>query len=202
MSSADPKGGPVRSVVLVGVGGQGILLAAQITARAALAAGHDVKTNEVHGMAQRGGSVVAQIRYGAKVYSPLVPEGTAQVLASLERIEALRFAAFLAPDGLAVVSTQAIIPVTVSSGQAKYPADAEERLRASFPRLAYVDAVAVAERLCDIRVANVILLGALSTALDLPAAAWRQAIEQCVKPKFVDLNLTAFEEGKLQAIAV
>jgi indolepyruvate ferredoxin oxidoreductase beta subunit len=202
MSSADSGTGAVRSVVLVGVGGQGILLAAQITARAALAAGHDVKTNEVHGMAQRGGSVVAQIRYGAKVYSPLVPEGTAQVLASLERIEALRFAAYLAPDGLAVVSTQAIIPVTVSSGQGKYPADAEQRLRATFPRLAYVDAVAVAERLCDIRVANVILLGALSTALDLPAVAWARAIEECVKPKFVELNLKAFEEGKLQAIAV
>ena len=114
---------------MVGVGGQGILLATQITARAAIANGHDVKTNEVHGMAQRGGSVVAQIRFGEQVFSPLVPEGSAQVLASLERIEALRFAGYLSPDGLAVVSTQAIVPVTVSSGQAAYPADAEARLR-------------------------------------------------------------------------
>ena len=101
------------SIVMAGVGGQGILLATQVAARAALIAGYDVKTNEVHGMAQRGGSVIAQIRFGEKVYSPLVPDGTAQVLASLERIEALRFCHYLAPDGLAVVSSQAIVPVTV-----------------------------------------------------------------------------------------
>ncbi len=181
---------------MVGVGGQGILLATQITARAAIANGHDVKTNEVHGMAQRGGSVVAQIRFGDRVFSPLVPEGTAQVLASLERIEALRFASYLAPDGLAVVSSQAIVPVTVSSGQSKYPQDAEERLRAAFPRLAYIDAIGVADRLCDARVANVILLGAMSTALALPAACWAEAIAQCVKPAFREINMKAFEEGK------
>lgn len=186
---------------MVGVGGQGILLATQITARAALLDGHDVKTNEVHGMAQRGGSVLAQIRYGEQVHSPLVPEGTAQVLASLERIEALRFRSFLAPGGLAVVSSQAIVPVTVSSGQAEYPADAEERLRAAFPRLAYFDAVGIAERLCDVRVANVILLGALSTALDIPAAAWEEAVAQCVKPAFREINMRAFEEGKKLAVS-
>jgi indolepyruvate ferredoxin oxidoreductase beta subunit len=185
---------------MVGVGGQGILLAAQITARAALVSGFDVKTNEVHGMAQRGGSVLAQVRFGEKVYSPLVPDGTAQVLASLERIEALRFASYLRPDGLAVVSSQAIIPVTASSGQAKYPEDAEARLRATFPRLAYIDAVGVAEKLCDTRVANVILLGALSTALSLPAESWAEAISQCVKPAFREINVRAFEEGKRLAV--
>jgi indolepyruvate ferredoxin oxidoreductase beta subunit len=184
------------SIVMVGVGGQGILLATQIAARAALINGHDVKTNEVHGMAQRGGSVVAQVRFGERVFSPLVPDGTAHVLASLERIEALRFASYLAPDGLAVVSRQAIIPITVSSGQAKYPADAEERLRATFARLAYVDAMGIAERLCDIRVANVILLGAMSTALALPCECWTEAIAQCVKPAYRDLNIMAFEEGR------
>jgi indolepyruvate ferredoxin oxidoreductase, beta subunit len=188
------------SIVMVGVGGQGILLAAQITARAALVSGFDVKTNEVHGMAQRGGSVLAQVRFGEKVYSPLVPDGTAQVLASLERIEALRFASYLRPDGLAVVSSQAIIPVTASSGQAKYPEDAEARLRATFPRLAYIDAVGVAEKLCDTRVANVILLGALSTALSLPAESWAEAISQCVKPAFREINVRAFEEGKRLAV--
>jgi indolepyruvate ferredoxin oxidoreductase beta subunit len=186
----------VTSVVIVGVGGQGILLATQIAARAALLAGHDVKTNEVHGMAQRGGSVVAQVRFGAKVYSPLVPEGTARVLVSFERIEALRFREFLAFDGLAVVSSQAIIPVTVSSGQASYPADAVERLRMAFPRLAYVDAVAVAEKLCDTRVANVVLLGAMSTALTISMDCWTDAIDQCVKPEFRQINRKAFEEGK------
>ena len=184
------------SIVLVGVGGQGILLATQIIARAAIVNGHDVKTNEVHGMAQRGGSVVAQVRYGEHVYSPLVPEGTAQVLASLERIEALRFAGYLAPGGLAVVSSQAIIPVTVSSGQAEYPEDAEDRLRAAFSRLAYIDAIGVAEKLCDARVANVILLGALSTALQLPEKCWSEAIAQCVKPAYQEMNLRAFQEGR------
>jgi len=187
---------------MVGVGGQGILLAAQIIARAALAAGHDVKTNEVHGMAQRGGSVVAQIRFGQKVYSPLVPEGSAAVLGSLERIEALRMKGYLAPGGLAVVSRQAIIPVTVSSGQATYPADAEERLHAAFPRLAYIDAISVAERLCEPRVANVILLGAMSTALPLSMECWAESIGQCVKPAFRDINTRAFEEGRLLAVAV
>jgi indolepyruvate ferredoxin oxidoreductase beta subunit len=183
------------SIVLVGVGGQGILLATQIVARAAIVAGHDVKTNEVHGMAQRGGSVVAQVRYGRHVYSPLVPDGTAQVLASLEKIEALRFASYLAQDGLAVVSSQSIIPVTVSSGQATYPADAEARLRSAFRRLAYIDAIAVAERLCDPRVANVILLGAMSTAMDLSQECWSEAISQCVKPAYRDVNMRAFQEG-------
>jgi indolepyruvate ferredoxin oxidoreductase beta subunit len=186
----------VVSVVMVGVGGQGILLATQVTARAALLAGHDVKTNEVHGMAQRGGSVVAQVRYGPKVFSPLVPDGTARVLASLERIEALRFSHFLAPDGLAVVSRQAIIPVTVSSGQAVYPTDVEERLHRVFQRLVYVDAIGIAEKLCDTRTANVILLGAMSTALSLPEDCWREAIRQAVKPKFHDINFRAFDEGK------
>lgn len=150
-------------------------------------------------MAQRGGSVVAQIRFGQKVYSPLVPLGSAQVLLSLERIEALRFAELLSPDGLAVVSRQAIVPVTVSSGQAVYPADAEERLRSRFPRLVYVDAVAVGEKLCDTRVANVVLLGALSTALSLPLESWTEAISQCVKARFVEINVTAFQEGRALA---
>jgi indolepyruvate ferredoxin oxidoreductase, beta subunit len=185
----------VTSIVMVGVGGQGILLATQIAARAALLGGHDVKTNEVHGMAQRGGSVIAQIRYGKKVYSPLVSMGTAQVLASLERIEALRFADYLAPDGLAVVSSQAIVPVTVSSGKAIYPEDAERRLKAAFKRLAFIDAVGVAERICEARAANVVLLGAMSTALDLPRDCWEKAIGECVKPKFQDINRRAFDEG-------
>jgi indolepyruvate ferredoxin oxidoreductase, beta subunit len=186
----------VTGIVMVGVGGQGILLASQIVARAALLEGHDVKTNEVHGMAQRGGSVVSQVRFGEKVYSPLVPDGSAQVLASLERIEALRFASFLSPDGLAVVSSQAIIPVTVSSGQAKYPEDARERLAKAFARLVYIDVAAVAEKLCDTRVANVILLGAMSIALSLSIGCWEEAIGPCVKPRFKDVNVKAFQEGR------
>ena len=185
------------SVVLVGVGGQGILLASAVVAQAALSVGYDVKTYEIHGMAQRGGSVVAQVRYGKKVDSPLVPKGEATVLASLERTEALRYTDYLAPNGLAVVSDQVIVPVTVSSGAAKYPEIDEEGLRKFFPNLVYVHAIDHAIELGNARAANVILLGALSTKLDeLSDEAWTNALQKCVKPKFLDLNVKAFYLGR------
>jgi indolepyruvate ferredoxin oxidoreductase, beta subunit len=184
------------SIVLVGVGGQGILLGSEISAKAAMYAGHDVKTNEVHGMAQRGGSVISQIRYGTKVHSPLVGLGTARVLGSLESIEALRFANYLAPGGLAVVSSQSIIPVTASTGGAKYPDDAEARLHRVFPRLMYVEASQIAVSLGNIRAANVVVLGALSQGLDLPEEAWQHAIAECVPAKHLDLNVRAFAAGR------
>ena len=187
------------SVVLAGVGGQGILLASEIVARAAMHAGFDVKTNEVHGMAQRGGSVVAQVRYGKKVHSPLVCEGTAAVLGALEQIEAIRFAQFLAPGGLAVVSSQAIVPVTVSSGQASYPTDVAGRLAAVFPRLAFLQADKLAAAAGNVRAANVVILGAMSNGLDLPLEAWQAAIAGSVAPKHLDVNLRAFELGRTTA---
>ena len=121
----------ITNILLTGVGGQGILLAARIIASAARSAGFDVTTNEIHGMAQRGGSVTAQIRFGEEVLSPLILEGTADALGALEPIEALRYSHYLKPEGAAVVASRPIIPVTVSSGQAVYPADVEERLRNS-----------------------------------------------------------------------
>ena len=185
-----------QSVVLAGVGGQGILLASEILAKAAMAAGYDVKTNEVHGMAQRGGSVVAQVRFGAEVHSPLVARGTARVLGSLEPVEALRSWEYLAQNGLAVVNAQAVVPVTVSSGSAKYPEDVEARLRRAFPRLVYMNAAEEALKLGDIRAANAVLLGAISKGLDLPIDAWQEAIASSVKAKLVDLNIRAFELGR------
>lgn len=184
------------SVVLCGVGGQGILLASEIVARAAMHAGFDVKTNEVHGMAQRGGSVVAQIRYGRKVHSPLVQEGTAEVLGSLERIEALRYHRWLKPGGLAVVNAQMMVPVTVSMGAGQYPDDAKERLGAAFANLVYLDAAKIAVDLGNIRAANVVIVGAISKGLSLDEDAWKKAIEQSVKPQYVELNLKAFETGR------
>ena len=185
-----------KSIVLVGVGGQGILLASEVLAQAAMLEGYDVKTNEVHGMAQRGGSVVAQVRYGPKVHSPLVARGSAQVLGSLEQIEALRFAEFLSPDGLAVVNAQAIVPVSVSSGAAKYPPDVESRLQAAFPRLAYIRAAEEAAALGSVQATNIVVLGAMSRGLDLPEGAWQEAIASSVKEKFLELNLRAFEKGR------
>lgn len=190
---------PTTSLVLAGVGGQGILLASEIVARAAMATGFDVKTNEVHGMAQRGGSVVAQIRFGPRVYSPLVPAGSARILAALERIEALRYVDLLAPDGLAVVSSQVMVPVTVSSGAARYPDDAESRLRSVFPRLIYLDAASIALKAGSIRATNVVVVGALAADLNLPASAWEESISASVKEKYRDLNLRAFQLGHSEA---
>jgi len=184
------------SVVLVGVGGQGILLASEIVAQAAVAAGYDVKTNEVHGMAQRGGSVIAQIRYGKEVFGPLVPRKTAQVLGSLERMECLRYLDYLADDGLAVVSSQKIVPVTASSGNIPYPELGEAELRPFFPNLVYINAVELATELGNAKAANTVLLGAMSTHLDLPIKAWTVALRKSVKKQFVDINLQAFEEGR------
>jgi indolepyruvate ferredoxin oxidoreductase beta subunit len=190
------SGVKTTSVVFVGVGGQGILLASTIVARAAMIAGHQVKTNEVHGMAQRGGSVIAHVRYGTEVFSPTVPEGTADALGALEEIEALRYAHYAAPEGLAVVNATSVVPVTVSSGAATYPEDVADRLRRAFPRLVYFDAGKRAEDLGNVRAANIVLLGALSRGLDLPLEAWEEAIRASVKEKQRDLNLRAFEIGK------
>lgn len=189
----------ITSVLYAGVGGQGVLLASEITARAALAAGFEVKTNEVHGMAQRGGSVVAQVRWGREVASPLVPKGEARALGALELVEALRYADYVAPGALVVVSDQRIIPTTVSTGQARYPEDAADRLRRVFPNLRILAAIGEAEALGNPRAANLIVVGALSTGLDLSVEHWRTAISQIVKPAQLDLNLKAFERGRALA---
>jgi indolepyruvate ferredoxin oxidoreductase beta subunit len=187
-----------KSIVIVGVGGQGVLLASEILAQAAMQEGYDVKTNEVHGMAQRGGSVMAQIRYGKEVKSPLVPKNAAHILAALEKVEALRFSDYIRPGGLAAVSSLAIMPVTVSSGASRYPdeAEAEKLLRLAFPRLVYIDADRMAFELGEARAANIVLLGAISQGLDLPLPAWESAIALCVKEKFLEINLRAFAAGR------
>jgi len=190
----------VVSVVLAGVGGQGILLASEIIAEAALLAGLAVKTNEVHGMAQRGGSVIAQIRFGKEVFSPLVSEGTARVLGALEKVEGLRHHRYLAADGMAVVSRQEIIPVSVSSGQAVYPTDADQRLEKLFPRLLLVDALGIASGLGSPRSTNVVIVGALSHYLSLNTEFWEEALRRRIKPALVEVNLRAFAAGKVLAV--
>ena len=185
------------NVLLVGVGGQGILLAARIIARAAETAGFEVTTHEIHGMAQRGGSVSAQVRYGGKLFSPLMAEGSADVLGALEPVEALRFSHWLKPEGFAAVSVHPVIPVTVSTGRAAYPENFRELLAGRFARLKLVDCERLAvEHFKDIRLANTILLGALSNGLELPQDAWNQAMAACVKPAFAAANRSAFEEGR------
>jgi len=184
------------SVFLVGVGGQGILLASAILSQAAMLAGYDVKTNEVHGMAQRGGTVVAQVRYGKKVYSPLITQGEASVLCSFEAVEALRAKSILKTDGLAVVNQHKIIPVTVSSGVATYPENVEELLKQNFRKLCYFDATKEALRVGTAKAANVVLMGAASKGLELPEETWLEAIRMTVKKNFIDINLEAFKAGR------
>lgn len=184
------------NISLVGVGGQGTLLASEILCQVALLSGKDVKKSEVHGMAQRGGSVVSQVRIGEKVHSPLIALGETDLLISFEKLEALRFAHFLAPSGVALVNDQEIRPVTVSSGQAEWPADLEGMLKSTFPKLELIPALGMARELGNVRAMNVVMIGALSNHTDIEDAAWREAIKALVKPQFVELNLRAFDAGK------
>lgn len=186
----------ILNITLVGVGGQGTLLASEILCSVALLSGKDVKKSEVHGMAQRGGSVVSQVRIAEKVYSPLIAIGETDILVSFEKVEALRFAHFLSPNGIAMVNDQEIRPVTVSSGQAEWPEDLDGKLRAAFPKLELIPALDIAHSLGNVRVVNVVMIGALSNHLGIEDAIWKEAITDLVKPQFLEFNLKAFEAGK------
>ena len=185
--------------LLAGVGGQGTILASNVLAEVALAAGLDVKKSEVHGMAQRGGSVNTHVRWDAeRVYSPLIGLGEADVLLVFEQAEALRYAGYLKPGGVAIVDNYRIQPITVTSGGAHYPSEAEvvRILRQLSDRLYLVPGTAIAQELGNARAANVVLLGALSTFLDVPQETWLQVIEARVPPKYVELNREAFLKGR------
>ncbi len=189
------------NITLVGVGGQGTLLASEVLCQVALASGRDVKKSEVHGMAQRGGSVVSQVRIGEKVHSPLIALGETGILIAFEKLEALRHAHFLAPDGIAMVNDQEIRPVTVSSGQAQWPEDLDGMLRSAFGRLEIIPALSIARELGNVRAVNLVMIGALANHLDMEDSIWRESIAVSVKPQFVELNLRAFEAGKSAASA-
>jgi indolepyruvate ferredoxin oxidoreductase beta subunit len=185
--------------VLVGVGGQGTLLASNILAEVGLAAGFDVKKSEVHGMAQRGGSVASHVRWHPRqVFSPLVGLGEADILLSFEKVEALRFAEFLRRGGTAVVNDMAIVPVTVSSGAAAYPGD--EHLARVFGTLGADLVMVPGERLAqeagNVKAANVVLLGAVSRLLALPEETWWTCLAQRVPKKFLEVNRAAFASGR------
>jgi len=188
-----------RSVVLVGVGGQGTILAANILARVLLARGYDVKTSEVHGMAQRGGSVVSMVRFGESVASPLVPLGEAEAVVATEMLEALRYTALLAPGGKMIVARTRIDPLPVLQGAAEYPEDAEQRILEGVPGSVVVDAVAIATEAGNARAANTVLLGILSRALDAPEEAWLAALEELVPARVLDVNREAFARGRALA---
>jgi indolepyruvate ferredoxin oxidoreductase beta subunit len=185
--------------LLAGVGGQGTILASDVLAQVALVAGYDVKKSEVHGMAQRGGSVNTHVRWNSeRVYSPLIGLGEADVLLSFEEAEALRYAGYLKAGGVALVNRQVIEPITVTSGGAHYPAEGE--LETVYGRLAarlyLVPGVDIARELGNTRTANVVMLGALSTFLPVPRETWLQVVEGRVPPRYVALNREAFLRGR------
>jgi indolepyruvate ferredoxin oxidoreductase, beta subunit len=189
------------NVFLVGVGGQGIVLASRILAQLAFSAGLDVKQNEVHGLSQRGGSVTGHVRWGEKVFSPVTMEGEAHYLFALEELEALRWAHFVRPGGLIVVNRYRILPAAVTAGGEAYPEDIPARL-AEYGVVLGLDAQAVAAELGNVRAANIVLLGAMSARdQEFSPDQWRAAVAECVPAKHRELNLAAFDRGRALAPA-
>ena len=183
-----------KNIMIVGVGGQGTLLTSRILGGITVAAGYDVKLSEVHGMAQRGGSVVTYVRYGEKVAEPIVEEGQADVLIAFERLEALRYAHFLKKDGVIIVNDQRIDPMPVVTGAAQYPEGIIEELSEKY-RVVAVDAMDEAIKMGNSRVFNVIILGIAAKNMDFQKEQWIEVIKNTVPPKTVDINVAAFERG-------
>ncbi len=183
-----------KNIMIVGVGGQGTLLTSRILGGITTAAGYDVKLSEVHGMSQRGGSVVTYVRYGENVAEPIVEEGHADVLIAFERLEAKRYAHFLKPDGVIIANDQRIDPITVVTGMAEYPEGVLEELGKTH-KVISVDAMAEAKKLGNSKVFNTIIIGLAARHMDFDHHKWIDIIKSTVPPKTVDINVAAFEVG-------
>ncbi len=185
-----------KNILLTGVGGQGTILAAKMLTIGLMEAGYDVKMSEIHGMSQRGGDVTSQVRYSDdKVYSPVIEKGTADIIVSFEKIEALRRLDYLKEGGIVIVNTEEIPSMTVLTGQQEYPEDVIEEIKSAAGRVVELDASQKAQELGTIKAANVILLGALVKAMELEHIDWDGIIRSNVKEAFVDLNLQAIKAG-------
>jgi indolepyruvate ferredoxin oxidoreductase beta subunit len=184
------------NILLCGVGGQGILLASEVISSALVRAGFDVKQSEVHGMAQRGGSVISHIRFGEKVYSPLIELGTADFAASFELLEALRYLSYFNKDTKVIVNTQKILPSPVSTGMDTYPPDVLEQLRSRELTVLPVEAFEIAKAAGEIRAANVVLTGALSVLLPVEEKIFLEVLEKRVPEKVREVNIRAFLKGR------
>lgn len=184
----------VKSVLIVGVGGQGAILVSRVLTQGLVSAGYDVKMSEVHGMSQRGGSVSTQIRYGEKVYSPIIGEGGADVLISFEKMEAVRYAKYLKPTGVAVINDYEIVPMGVAAGNEEYPQGTLESMQDSF-KCYVADAAGIAIGLGNAKCMNVVLLGTAVKALGLTDIDWEGVLRQVLKPSILEMNLIAFKKG-------
>ena len=187
----------VKSVLLVGVGGQGTILVSKLLTAGLIEAGYDVKMSEVHGMAQRGGSVSTQVRYGEKVYSPIIGEGQADILVSFERMEAARYSSFLKPGGTAVINDYSIPSVPVATGAEQYPEGVIEEMSRHFRTISF-DAMKIAGELGSTKCMNVVLFGALVKFMGLEDIDWESVIAKNVPPKFIEMNQKAFKAGMAQ----
>ena len=184
-----------KSIMIVGVGGQGTLLASRLLGAALLSAGYDVKVSEVHGMSQRGGSVVTYVKYGEKVYSPIVQKGQADLILAFEQLEAARWLPFLKTDGTIITNTQKMDPMPVVTGAAVYPEGVLDAIRRTGVQLRAVDALSLAVEAGSTKAVNVVLIGVMAAHMDIDRAVWEQAIRDTVPQKFLEMNLKAFALG-------
>jgi len=185
-----------KNIMLVGVGGQGSLLASKLLGHLLMGQGYDVKVSEVHGMSQRGGSVVTFVRYGERVFSPVIDKGEADAIVSFELLEAARWLPYLKSGGRVVTNTQQIDPMPVITGTAQYPSGLVEKMEAAGAKVDALDCLALAEQAGSAKAVNLVLLGRLSHYFDFPEDAWQEAIESCVPAKFLELNRKAFALGQ------
>ena len=186
-----------KNIMIVGVGGQGTLLAGKLLGHVLMAQGYDVKVSEVHGMSQRGGSVVTYVRFGEKVYSPVIDRGEADIIVSFEKLEAARWLEYLKPGGQIITNIQEIEPMPVITGAAEYPKQLVEKMQAAGAKVDAKDFLAIAEDAGRAKAVNIALMGRLSGYFpEIPDEEWQQALEACVPPKFLELNKKAFEMGK------
>lgn len=185
-----------KNIMIVGVGGQGSLLASKLLGHLLLKYGYDVKVSEVHGMSQRGGSVVTYVRYGKKVYSPVIDQGEADFIVSFELLEAARWTSYLKKDGRIIVNTQQMDPMPVIMGAAKYPENIVEKMQEKGIMTDALDCLSLAKQAGSVKAVNIVLMGRLSRYFDFSEEDWKQAIRECVPQKFVELNLKAFELGR------
>ena len=185
-----------KNIMIVGVGGQGSLLASKLLGHLLLSQGYDVKVSEVHGMSQRGGSVVTYVRYGDKVYSPVIDEGEADFIVSFELLESARWLPCLRDGGQIVTNTQQIDPMPVITGAAQYPENLVEKMRAAGAKVDALDCLKLAEEAGTSKAVNIVLMGRLSHYFDIPEEAWLKSLEANVPPKFLEANKKAFLLGK------
>ena len=185
-----------KNVMIVGVGGQGSLLASKLLGRLLLDRGYDIKVSEVHGMSQRGGSVVTYVRFGDKVYSPVIDKGQADYIVSFELLEAARWTSYLKPGGKIIVNTQQINPMPVIIGAAQYPENLVEKMRAAGIDVDAFDALSLAEQAGSSKAVNIVLMGHMSKNFDFTEEEWLTALEQSVAPKFLEMNKKAFTLGR------